>query len=255
MNGWEPRLASGSGVMRDGWMHREAVVPLLSNFKIYGNKTGEKFSDFSSRFKPILQLLGGRFSMILFDSRSEFKRGLGTHSRNNFLGTRPGIYSFYFESDGNPRAYVGQGKDLHVRLSKHYTDWKIQSNSIGFCLISTDGSLTRGTDPFLSEGLRGTLETSLKWMLHAWKNYRFGPHYDSGVAQIISHVTKSNTPRSDGHYIISKAEADMVIDILVELHNIFRNLPSTSILYNMLGLKLGLDHTKIPDLSEILCAF
>lgn len=31
--------------------------------------------------------------------------------------------------------------------------------------------LLRGEDPLLSEGLRGTIETSVKWLFNAWKNH------------------------------------------------------------------------------------
>jgi len=259
MSDWEPRLVSESGAMKMGWMHRESKVPLLSSFKVYNRKNrSENYNDFSNRFKSITPFLGGKYSLILFESKKEFERGCGTHSKNNFLATRPGIYAFSYGDEEQSRLYVGEGKDLFVRIKKHLSDKKIEDLSMGFCLICTDEKLYRGEDPLLSEGLRGTIETELKWLFHAWKNYTINPPYNSGVTQIISKVTASQTPRSDGHYIISHNEADLALEIIECVHSIMRNLPKYSkypVLYNMCTYRLNLNHKNLPDLSDILVSF
>lgn len=253
---FEPRLVDSFGALKNGWMHRDAKVPLLGGFRVYKNaKLAESYTDFSKRGTLMVKLLNGRFSLILFDSGSEFKRITGTHTKNNFLATRPGIYAFSKAGKTEPRLYVGEGKDLFVRLKKHLSDKKIEELSIGFCLISTDEKLLRGEDPLLSEGLRGTIETSVKWLFHAWKNHSIGPGYNFGALQILTHVTASGTPRSDGHYIISTNEADLALEIVSEVYDIFNKLTSHSVLYNMCVNRLNLNPKRLPKLNDILISF
>lgn len=257
MGRFEPRLADREGNLKKGWMHTDSIVPLLDGYRVYQNaEPAECYDDFSKRVSTIEQLLGGRFSLILFYGRDEFKRVVGTHKRNNFLATRPGIYAFSRGYKVEPRLYVGEGKDLFVRIKKHISDKKIEDSSIGFCLISTDEDLVRGEDPLLSEGLRGTIETSIKWLFHAWKNHLIGPGYNTGaLLQILSHVTAARTPRSDGHYIISSSEADLALDIVSEVHDVFNKLTSSSPLYNMCADRLNLKPKNLPKLNDVLISF
>ena len=155
----------------------------------------------NQQFEPTIEQLGGRFSLILFDGRNEFKM-VGTHKRNNFLATRPGFTHLLEVTECLCLHFLSVKKDLFV-IKKHLSDFV--DSSIGFCLISTDEDLVRD-DPLLSEGLRGTIETSIKWLFHAWKNHSIGPGYNTGALQILTHVTATGTPRSDGHYIISTDE-------------------------------------------------
>ena len=237
-------------------MHRDSIVPLLDGYRVYQNaEPAESYADFSKRVSTIEQLLGGRFSLILFDGRNEFKRVVGTHKRNNFLATRPGVYAFTRSYEEEPRLYVGEGKDLFVRIKKHLSDKKIVDSSIGFCLISTDEDLVRGDDPLLSEGLRGTIETSIKWLFHAWKNHSIGPGYNTGALQILTHVTATGTPRSDGHYIISTDEADLVLELVSEVYGVFNKLISHSVLNNMCVNGLKLNPKNLPKLNDVLISF
>jgi len=71
---FEPRLVDSFGALKNGWMHRDAKVPLLEGFRVYKNaKLAESYTDFSKRGTLMIKLLNGRFSLILFDSGSEFK--------------------------------------------------------------------------------------------------------------------------------------------------------------------------------------
>ena len=253
---FEPRLVDSFGTLKNGWMHRDSKIPLLGGFRVYKNaKLAESYADFSKRGTLMVKLLNGRFSLILFDSGSEFKRITGTHTKNNFLATRPGVYAFSTADIAGPRVYVGEGKDLFVRLKKHLSDKKIKELSIGFCLISTDENLLRGDDPLLSEGLRGTIETFVKWFFHAWKNHSIGPTYSTGALQILTHVTASGTPQSDGHYIISTDEADLALELVSELYDVFNKLTSHSVIYNMSVNRLKLKPKHLPKLNDILISF
>ena len=261
---WAPRLVSLSGSEKKGWMHSEAIKPLLGPFKVYINtEPAEDYSSFSGRVTQI-PLLGGTFSLILFNSKKDFGSGIGTLNKNNFFATRPGIYGFSFGSLDEAKVYIGEGKDLFQRLKQHHgKSGGMDKNTIGFALICINKKLLRGQDPFLSEGLRGTLETGIKWFFHCWRNHHIGHPfyynighslYSTGVNQIISHVTKAQTPRSDGHYIVSESDADLALEIMKEFHKIFTK-PIHSVLDHMCVRKLGLEHKHLPTLPDILKSF
>ena len=79
--------------------------------------------------------------------------------------------------------------------------------------------------------------------------------YNTGALQILTHVTATGTPRSDGHYIISTDEADLVLELVSEVYGVFNKLISHSVLNNMCVNRLKLNPKNLPKLDDVLISF